>query len=73
MSIFLRQKWVDLRLKHDPLNNTEFLELDTSVMDSIWTPDLYFVNEKNAAFHHVTVPNKFLHVYPDGTIIYSVR
>ncbi|XP_041360161.1 glycine receptor subunit alpha-3-like isoform X2 [Gigantopelta aegis] len=73
LSIFLRQKWQDRRLTYEPLNNIEALELDARIMSKIWVPDLFFANEKNAAFHDVTVPNRLMHVYPNGTIFFSIR
>ncbi|KAK3596517.1 hypothetical protein CHS0354_021021 [Potamilus streckersoni] len=42
-------------------------------MEEVWVPDLYFVNEKKASFHKVTVPNKLMHIYPDGRTQYSIR
>ncbi|KAL8617101.1 hypothetical protein ACOMHN_014271 [Nucella lapillus] len=73
LTIFLRQKWNDSRLTYRPLAGIEALELDTRVMQKIWVPDLYFTNEKQAAFHDVTVPNRLMHVYPGGQVLYSTR
>ncbi|KAL5007862.1 hypothetical protein ScPMuIL_016668 [Solemya velum] len=42
-------------------------------MTYIWVPDLYFANEKKASFHDVTVPNKMIHLYEDGKILYRSR
>ncbi|XP_064608271.1 glycine receptor subunit alpha-3-like isoform X2 [Liolophura sinensis] len=74
LTIFVRQKWHDARLSYSayPII-TEPLELDTKIMARVWVPDLYFTNEKRAAFHVVTVPNKLMHLYRNGTIFYSVR
>ena len=49
------------------------LELDTTQMSEVWIPDTYMPAEKKAAVHHVTVPNKLMHIYPDGRIQYSQR
>ncbi|KAJ8298287.1 hypothetical protein KUTeg_024818 [Tegillarca granosa] len=73
MSMFLRQEWKDTRLMHNPQNNSEFLELDPSVTHKVWRPDLFIVNEKRSIFHDVTVPNKYMHIYPDGLVKYSIR
>lgn len=49
------------------------LDLDPSMLDSIWKPDLFFANEKGANFHDVTTDNKLLRVFKDGTVLYSIR
>ncbi|KAL4230982.1 Glycine receptor subunit alpha-3 [Mactra antiquata] len=70
---FLRQKWNDTRLRYTRLPRLRSLELDAKTMDQVWVPDLFMANEKEAHFHTVTVPNKLMHIYPDGGIHYSVR
>ncbi|GFO14262.1 glycine receptor subunit alpha-1 [Plakobranchus ocellatus] len=49
------------------------LELDTRLMDKVWSPDTFFINERQAKFHEITVPNKLMHVFSNGTVFYSVR
>ena len=39
----------------------------------MWVPGLYFTNEKSAHFHDITVPNKLMQIYPNGSILYSAR
>ena len=73
IGMFLRQTWNDTRLVYDRLPRLRSLELDTRMMDKIWVPDLFIANEKSASFHLVTVPNKLMHIYPEGRIQYSVR
>ncbi|KAK3099545.1 hypothetical protein FSP39_006057 [Pinctada imbricata] len=73
MSFFLRQRWIDPRLQYEEENNITRIELDTRVISQIWVPDLYIVNEKNAEVHDVTVPNKLMHLYPSGMVVYSMR
>ncbi|XP_076446586.1 glycine receptor subunit alphaZ1-like [Babylonia areolata] len=73
LTIFLRQTWNDSRLSYPPLPGIQALELDSRVMQKIWVPDLYFTNEKHATFHDVTVPNRLMHVYPEGQVLYSAR
>lgn len=72
VDLFLRQYWVDPRLtyKHSEI---EKLELGTKMMDYVWVPDTFFVNEKDASFHVVTVPNKLMFLHRDGSIFYSLR
>ena len=71
MNIYMRQVWTDNRMMFDEFNTS--LVLPAKSMDNVWTPDLFFPNEKAASFHDVTVPNKLMRVYPNGTIVFSIR
>ncbi|XP_052794160.1 glycine receptor subunit alpha-2-like [Mya arenaria] len=73
MDIFLRQKWEDRRLRYGNTSELPWLELDNKMMDRVWVPDTFFPNEKRARVHDVTVPNKMMHVYKNGTVLYSTR
>ncbi|TRZ00083.1 hypothetical protein DNTS_004637, partial [Danionella cerebrum] len=72
VNIFLRQKWNDPRLSYREYPDSS-LDLDPSMLDSIWKPDLFFANEKGANFHDVTTENKLLRIFKDGTVLYSIR
>ena len=73
MNFLLRQRWTDPRLKYETNENVTRIELDSKVMHQIWVPDVYIVNEKEAEVHDVTVPNKLMHIYPNGLVVYSLR
>ncbi|XP_061415314.1 glycine receptor subunit alphaZ1-like [Lethenteron reissneri] len=76
INIFLRQTWNDPRILSVLKSieyNTDFLDLGNSFVDSVWKPDLFFENEKSAAFHTVTTDNKMLRVFRNGDVFYSVR
>lgn len=73
ISMYLRQRWKDSRLKYVPLKGMKSLELDSATIAKVWIPDLFIPAEKRAIVHDVTVPNKLMHVYPDGKIQYSLR
>ncbi|XP_060605811.1 glycine receptor subunit alpha-2-like isoform X1 [Ruditapes philippinarum] len=73
IGMFLRQTWNDSRLAYKKLPTLRSLELDSRLMDNIWVPDLFIANEKHAEFHMVTVPNKLMHIYPEGRVQYSLR
>ncbi|MEQ2217511.1 Glycine receptor subunit alpha-3 [Xenoophorus captivus] len=72
VNIFLRQKWNDTRLTYSTYPDSS-LDLDPSMLDSIWKPDLFFANEKGANFHDVTTDNKLLRIFSNGTVLYSIR
>lgn len=73
IGMFLRQTWNDSRLAYGSLPRLRSLELDPRFMDKIWVPDLFISNEKRAHFHTVTVPNRLMHIYPEGRVQYSLR
>nr|KAG5711683.1 hypothetical protein BaRGS_016865 [Batillaria attramentaria] len=73
VEMFLTQEWQDERLHFANLTDSKWLEVDSKLMNSVWVPDVYFRNEKSASFHDVTVPNKYMHLYPEGRVVYSVR
>ncbi|KAK6185564.1 hypothetical protein SNE40_007769 [Patella caerulea] len=74
MSIFLRTNWTDSRLSwSDNSKLLKRLEIDTKLMPDVWMPDIYFINEKFANIHDVTVPNRLLHIYRNGSIQSSIR
>lgn len=73
MSVFLRERWIDKRLSYvDTLNMTRLI-LDSSLFGNVWMPDVFILSEKSSDYHEVMVPNKLIHVYPDGTVQYSAR
>ncbi|XP_060573934.1 glycine receptor subunit alpha-2-like [Ruditapes philippinarum] len=73
MSIFLRERWIDDRLKYDDTLNITRINLDSSMFNDVWMPDMYILNEKSSDYHEVMVTNKLIHIYPDGTIQHSAR
>ncbi|XP_061690058.1 glycine receptor subunit alphaZ1 isoform X1 [Syngnathoides biaculeatus] len=72
VNIFLRQQWNDPRLAYSEYPDNS-LDLDPSMLDSIWKPDLFFANEKGANFHEVTTDNKLLRISKNGNVLYSIR
>ena len=55
------------------LEELDRLEVDSKMLDMFWIPDLYFVNDKEASIHDVTMANRMLHVYRNGTVRTSSR
>ncbi|XP_066571113.1 glycine receptor, alpha 4a isoform X1 [Amia ocellicauda] len=72
LNVFLRQQWNDPRLAYSEYPD-DSLDLDPSMLDSIWKPDLFFANEKGANFHEVTTDNKLLRIFKNGNVLYSIR
>ena len=77
IDIHFRQRWIDPRLDFtdadEHFQHTQPVIIPSQNMDAVWTPDLYFPNEKAAYFHIITVPNKSIKIYPNGTVLYSAR
>ncbi|KAL0194330.1 hypothetical protein M9458_012626, partial [Cirrhinus mrigala] len=65
-------QWNDPRLAYKEYPD-DSLDLDPSMLDSIWKPDLFFANEKGANFHEVTTDNKLLRIFQNGNVLYSIR
>ena len=70
MTIFFREYWHDSRLAFEGETYETFAGDD---MKNLWIPDIFFLYEKNAKHHDVTVTNRMLKVYPDGGIWMSTR
>ena len=73
INIFFRLDWQDLRLNYAMYYEAQKISVHHSLMNKIWKPDPFFVNEKQAVLHHVPEPNKCLHVLNTGEVEYSVR
>lgn len=73
LDIYLRQSWRDDRLRSASEPEKVLLVSRRSVIDQLWTPDIYFLNVKDAKYHDVTSPNVLMRIYGDGRVFYSIR
>ncbi|XP_075261736.1 glycine receptor subunit alpha-4-like isoform X2 [Convolutriloba macropyga] len=71
VTVFLRQLWNDPRLRFSLFEHP--VNVDVSLLKSLWVPDLFVVNEKSADFHSVTKDNKLLRISPNGDVLLSQR
>ncbi|KAK2150386.1 hypothetical protein LSH36_407g01041 [Paralvinella palmiformis] len=71
MTFYLRQRWVDERLTYTAYNNP--ITLNYNQFNKIWAPDLFFRNLKSGSLHEITVPNRLIRLYPNGTLLFSQR
>ena len=39
----------------------------------VWMPDTFFRKENIGSFHTFLQPNLYIRIFPDGTILYSIR
>ena len=70
--MYLRQSWIDPRLKFDPAdnNNSSRLKPEDYTWTKLWIPDVFFANEKDANFHDITTPNRLMYIYSNGHVWY---
>ncbi|XP_074651147.1 glycine receptor subunit alpha-2-like [Tubulanus polymorphus] len=73
MTVYMRQSWMDPRLDFQHLVNDSMIAVDSTMIEKLWVPDLYFPNGKGGNIHTITVPNKLIRLYEDGRVLYSVR
>ena len=68
-------------LKLDPYNeygppgwlDSCSVSLSSIIENDIWTPDVYFINEKFSFKHTVTMMNAMFRLLPQGDVLYSIR
>lgn len=73
LDFYFRQFWKDERLGYGLGHGINNLIVGAEVVEKLWVPDTFFVNEKSAYFHVATTPNSFLRIYPSGEILRSIR
>ncbi|XP_078497268.1 gamma-aminobutyric acid receptor subunit pi-like [Lissotriton helveticus] len=69
-TIFLRQRWTDERLCFD---GNKSLSLDGRLVELLWVPDTFIVDSKKSFLHDITVENRLIRIYPNGTVLYALR
>lgn len=71
--IFLAQSWRDPRLLLPDNMSEEYRILDVDWLRSIWRPDCFFKNAKKVTFHEMSIPNHYLWLYHDKTLLYMSK
>ncbi|KAM4704034.1 gamma-aminobutyric acid receptor subunit pi [Rhinophrynus dorsalis] len=69
-TIFLRQRWTDERLCFE---GNKSLSLDGRLVEMLWVPDTFIVDSKKSFLHDITVENRLIRIYPNGTVLYALR
>ncbi|XP_048190000.1 gamma-aminobutyric acid receptor subunit pi [Perognathus longimembris pacificus] len=69
-TIYLRQRWTDPRLVFE--GNKSFT-LDARLVEFLWVPDTYIVESKKSFLHEVTVRNRLIRLFSNGTVLYALR
>lgn len=71
--IFFAQTWTDHRLKLPANMTTEYRLLDLDWLEHLWRPDSFFKNAKEVNFQTMTIPNHYVWLYKDFSILYMVK
>lgn len=71
--IFLAQSWRDPRLRLPSNMHEEYRILDVDWLHDIWRPDSFFKNAKKVTFHEMSIPNHYLWLYRDKTLLYMAK
>ncbi|XP_043925025.1 gamma-aminobutyric acid receptor subunit pi [Protopterus annectens] len=69
-TIFLRQRWIDSRLLFD---GNKSLSLDGRLVELLWVPDTFIVDSKKSFLHDITVENRLIRIFSNGTVLYALR
>lgn len=65
--------WQDERLSYNNTGYTKRLALNAKMVQHMWIPDIYFVNEKSGIKHDLTKENEVVRLWPDGRVFHSMR
>lgn len=71
--IFLAQSWRDPRLRLPTHMHEDYRILDVEWLHEIWRPDSFFKNAKKVTFHEMSIPNHYLWLYRDKTLLYMAK
>ncbi|KAF3425459.1 hypothetical protein E2986_06603, partial [Frieseomelitta varia] len=72
VQLTFREQWLDERLRFsDYGGRLKYLTLTDA--SRVWMPDLFFSNEKEGHFHNIIMPNVYIRIFPNGSVLYSIR
>ncbi|XP_073994867.1 glycine receptor ora transientless isoform X3 [Rhodnius prolixus] len=71
--IFFAQTWKDYRLRLPENMTSEYRLLEVDWLKNMWRPDSFFKNAKSVTFQTMTIPNHYIWLYKDKTILYMVK
>ncbi|XP_037498255.1 glycine receptor subunit alpha-3 [Rhipicephalus sanguineus] len=71
--IFMSQSWYDHRLRLPRNVTSKYRLLPVNWLHQMWRPDSFFKNAKRVTFQEMTIPNHYIWLYSDGSILYMVK
>ncbi len=74
LSMYLKLNWQDPRLIFEPIGGKiNSIRLGDGRWDDLWTPDVFFVNEKRSGLHSVVRPNTVMKLNTSGHVSYVTK
>ena len=73
MDMYFRQFWRDPRLAFNGTPGLDRIVLTGESYSRFWTPDTFFVNEKESLTHKELSPNAFFRILRTGEVLLSKR
>lgn len=71
--MYFRQYWKDNRLKCNNTGYSKRLAFNPEMLKFIWVPDTHFPGIKDGLRHDITDANEVIRLWPDGSVLYSMR
>ncbi|XP_071545422.1 glycine receptor subunit alpha-4-like isoform X2 [Panulirus ornatus] len=71
--IFFAQSWKDHRLRLPENMTSSYRLLEVEWLKDMWRPDSFFRNAKEVTFQTMTIPNHYVWLHKDSTILYMVK
>jgi hypothetical protein len=66
--------WTDKRLDFTENKTTyDIIPLGDDIVNSLWIPDLYFIEERNSLLHGLLTSNQLAFIHKNGDVFYSGR
>ncbi|XP_060080859.1 glutamate-gated chloride channel-like [Ylistrum balloti] len=74
-TFYTYQIWTDERLAYPDISNDShaYHVVRQVYFDNIWLVESYVENELHSRVHDSVLPNRFVWIFPNGTIVYSIR
>lgn len=47
--------------------------MDGRLVELLWVPDTFIVDSKKSFLHDITVENRLIRIFPNGTVLYALR
>ncbi|XP_064486602.1 glycine receptor subunit alpha-4-like isoform X2 [Ornithodoros turicata] len=71
--IFMSQSWYDHRLRLPQNMTSKYRLLPVNWLKRMWRPDSFFKNAKKVTFQEMTIPNHYIWLYKNRSILYMVK
>ena len=71
--MYFRQYWKDDRLRYNDTEYPKRLAFNPEMLKFIWVPDTHFPGIKDGLRHDVTDDNEVIRLWPNGSMLYSMR